>query len=777
MSRRLFLCLMVCVGSITLYGEAPGVHRFANYNIRYVNANNGDTGDKLWANRRQYVTQIFTDYDFDIVGLEEVTGNNKDAVTGKSQLQDLQDLLPDYTMIAYEREDKQYSYGAIMYKTNKYECIAHNAFWISETPDVVSKGWTAEENIYRRCIWAHMRVRSTGEEFYFCQAHTNYGPTECGIEGAKLVSRILHEKAGQMPIVLVGDFNLQRSTHKEAYRGYASVFYDAALTVSAEQNYCLPTTNPSVTYTANNWIPAGQSGAAGSEFDYIFYDHMTPLSRHIITENYGRSVNPSDHYPLLVRFRLEKVDHPTSFNATDEVSLQRALKECTMGDTVCLTKGEWELTNPIQPECSIILKGGYNEDFTEVVGETVLRSKGYNGPIVDIPLYYSFAAEGVKFIGGGESSQNGGAVYSDGSSLAFKQCVFEDFYSAANGGAIAASCSDLTLEHCIFRNTKAQIGGAVYAKVYSNLLIRHCVFESDTAVSGAAVAVAAAKVVDCQYSSFHSCYATQQGALYIAPYNMMRMVSVLNCSFFDNTLEAKKGLASATKMYGGAGIYARMYNSEQVLNIGLSTFIGNHIFFSGAKENFNGAAVHIINAKTCLMDNIILANDCQIANEAIQYADVYADDNTSIWRNTYNLYSNSTEVNDWQAHITETFDGRFEKGVFTPTVSDSHVVNLLSDKLGNYDLKCLATTQRLCESAFMYDLNGDGSIGGYVNTDQLNRQRGIVSCIGALEYEEALDIPQSSSESLQVVRKHLHNGQLYLYCGNRCFSVSGKLVE
>ncbi|MGN1247616.1 MAG: hypothetical protein ACI4UO_03415, partial [Paludibacteraceae bacterium] len=324
---------------------------------------------------------------------------------------------------------------------------------------------------------------------------------------------------------------------------------------------------------------------------------------------------------------------------------------------------------------------------------------------------------------------------------------------------------------------KAQFGGAVYAKVYSNLTIKHCVFESDIAVSGAAVAVAAAKVVDCQYSSFHSCYATQQGALYIAPYNMMRMVSVLNCSFFDNTLEAKKGLASATKMYGGAGIYARMYNSEQVLNIGLSTFIGNHIFFSGAKENFNGAAVHIINAKTCLMDNIILANDCQIANETIQYADVYADDNTSIWRNTYNLYSNSTEVNDWQAHITETFDGRFEKGIFTPTVSDSHVVNLLSDKLGNYNLKCLATTQRLCESAFMYDLNGDGSIGGYVNTDQLNRQRGIVSCIGALEYEETSDIPQSSTDSLRVVRKCLHNGQLYLYCGNRCFSVSGKLVE
>ena len=77
----------------------------------------------------------------------------------------------------------------------------------------------------------------------------------------------------------------------------------------------------------------------------------------------------------------------------------------------------------------------------------------------------------------------------------------------------------------------------------------------------------------------------------------------------------------------------------------------------------------------------------------------------------------------------------------------------------------------------MYDLNGDGSIGGYVNTDQLNRQRGILSCIGALEYEELADIPKNSAESFGGVRKRLHNGQLYLYCGNRCYSVFGRLVE
>ena len=40
----------------------------------------------------------------------------------------------------------------------------------------------------------------------------------------------------------------------------------------------------------------------------------------------------------------------------------------------------------------------------------------------------------------------------------------------------------------------------------------------------------------------------------------------------------------------------------------------------------------------------------------------------------------------------------------------------------------------MCESAFMYDLNGDGTISGSITRDQLNRPRAVQSCIGALEY-------------------------------------------
>ena len=114
--KRILFVLPLLV-ALMLHAEEAGVHRFANYNIRYVNASNGDTGEKLWANRREYVVRNITGYDFDIVGMEEVTGNNKDATTGKSQLQDLRDMLTGYADYSVEREGKSYSYNSIFYKT------------------------------------------------------------------------------------------------------------------------------------------------------------------------------------------------------------------------------------------------------------------------------------------------------------------------------------------------------------------------------------------------------------------------------------------------------------------------------------------------------------------------------------------------------------------------------------------------------------------------------------------------------------------------------------
>ena len=239
--------------------------------------------------------------------------------------------------------------------------------------------------------------------------------------------------------------------------------------------------------------------------------------------------------------------------------------------------------------------------------------------------------------------------------------------------------------------------------------------------------------------------------------------NILNCSFLGNTLYAKKGLATVTKRYGGAALWADMTETTIPLNIGLCTFMGNHLTFDGTDANFGGAAVAIYKGKVCLMDNLILANDRKIGSAAPAWNDLYTVTNdVNVWRDTYNLYSASAEIDGWENTITATFGGTLNAGQYTPQIKDDGTYPIYHKSLVTYSIACLPANQRLCESAFIYDLNGDGSISGSVTRDQLNRQRGIQSCIGAVEYT-GNDHPAATDNLF--VRPTITDGAIYSVTG------------
>lgn len=774
MKKKLFFGVMLMLlGGVSMRAEQADVHRFANFNVRYVNANNGDTGDRLWANRRNYVAQIVTDYDFDIVAMEELTGNNKDAVTGKSQIDDLKDLLPGYTMIAYERENKKYSYTGLMYKTNKYTCLEHTSFWISQTPWVVSKGWTADENIYRRCVMAHMQVQATGEEFWFCAIHTNYGPSQCAIQGAKLVSQLVHQYAGQLPVVLAGDFNMSRSTHTEAYRGYASTFYDAALTTPAAQNYSIPTTNPNSTGTTSDWTPRKTNG---NEFDYLFYDHMTPLSRHVITEYYGRSVTPSDHYPVLVRFRLGSADHPTRFYAHDEATLRDALASATQLDTVMVQAGTIALTSPLSIGCSVTLIGGYNSDYSSVTGTTTISASGLTAPVFTIPEWYSLRLENMNFVSDGTgTTANGGVVWSAGCQLHCKDCSFEGWQVSNQGGAIYAETDSLVLEGCRFVDCEAKTGGAVFAKLGGELVVKDCLLRGNkVSDSGAAVSASQYQSVNLQRSSFVENESVKQGTVYLAASSTATGVHVLNCSFLNNLVQAKKGLATATKRFGGSALHVSLASATQRVNVAHCTMMGNRTTFTGSDADIAGGALTVFGGKACVMNCLMLSNRLEAMSN--RYVDCSMGEDVGFWRNTNNLTSDSVQIAGWEQVIDSTFAGDMTAGFFRPEVTDAGGYTFLKPTLAGQSLKYISTQQRLCESAFSYDLNGDGTIGGYVHEDMLGADRAIKTCPGALEYSDgvsdALEEHWAGSEA--GCRKVLRAGQVVLIVDDNEYAVTGQ---
>lgn len=262
-------------------------HRFATYNVRYVNPKNGDTGEKFWGNRREYVLRNVLENQLDIVGMQEVTGNNKDSLTGHSQLEDLCLGLKGYACIAYERNDKKYSYNAIFYRTDRYECLSHSSFWLSETPNEPSKSWGS--NFYRRCIVAHMRDKQTQQEFWFADTHTDYAPLEAGLGQAKLLADTLPKIAGDLPIILVGDLNFDKTKDPDIYQAYRATFEDQP--------------HP-YTPTYQAWHTVRDTTYTGSEIDYLLYRQMRGINWQVITEDFGRSTPPSDHFPLYGDFQL-----------------------------------------------------------------------------------------------------------------------------------------------------------------------------------------------------------------------------------------------------------------------------------------------------------------------------------------------------------------------------------------------------------------------------------------------------------------------------------------
>ena len=776
----LILCVW-CLIPISLLAEEAGVHRFANYNIRFVNSSNGDTGQQLWANRRQYVVKIVTDYDFDIVGMEEVTGNNKDATTGKSQLQDLRDMLTGYADYSVERTNSNYSYNSIFYKTAKYTLLDKGRFYVNEHPETPGIGW--EGSHARTCIWVHLRDHASQQDFYFVCTHQNYGETLSGLEGAKLTGNRIRQLVGQTPVVLVGDFNMVRSAHEEAYRGYASHLYDLALT--APVNQCLPAEGPQISATTTGWTPA-TNGSTGNEFDYIFYDHMEPLSRHIITQYYpeaGRTVNPSDHYPVLGRFRLGSATHATRFYATDVASLQTALSSATMEDTIYLTEGDYTVTTSIKPVCSLVFSGGWNANFTAQTGLSRIIASGLTEPVFNVPHYYNLELDAISIQDGNAASiGGGGAVYSCGPNLRLNNCQFIS-NTASSGGAEVHKGDSLSIQSCVFSGNSATTGGAVWCQMRNKALIHDSRFQSNTAsTAGAAIEALAFNVLDVQRCAFISNAATTHGALDIVPSKTSLGAHILNCSFLDNTLNAKKGLASATKRYGGAALWADMNESTVPLNIGLCSFMGNHVSFTGAEENFGGAAVAIFQGKVCLMDNLLLANDQTLGEEAPVWADIHTDaTDVNLWRDTYNLYSSTSDIAGWEQDIVNLFGGVLNEGKYVPNIKDNGTYPIYQKTLASYNIVNLPTTQRLCESAFTYDLNGDGKIDGYVKQDQLNQNRGIKSCIGAVEYTgsdspEGIDELTANSQK-PMTNKIIKDGHLLLIHNNKTYDIHGRLIQ
>lgn len=254
-----------------------------SYNIRY---NNPGDGINAWPHRKDHVAEMIgPKYEADIIGLQEAL---------KGQIDDLQERLPDYTWVGVGRSDGHQSgeFSPIFYRTDRFELLATNTFWLSEEPEMPgSTSW--DTAITRVVTWARFLDRETEKEFYHFNTHFDHRGQQAREESARLIIERIDAIASDLPVVVTGDFNVNDQSRPYQIMVESERLEDARFASQTEHQG--PTT------TFNNWEELRDPE---TRIDYIFVtDDVTVLNHRILDDRYNGRF-PSDHLPVVADVML-----------------------------------------------------------------------------------------------------------------------------------------------------------------------------------------------------------------------------------------------------------------------------------------------------------------------------------------------------------------------------------------------------------------------------------------------------------------------------------------
>jgi Metal-dependent hydrolase len=177
--------------------------RVVTYNLRYASS----SGPNSWPQRRPLVREVVESLSPDIMGTQEGV---------LDQLKDIAADLPDYAWIGTGRDGgNKGEFMAVFYRTNRFEPLATNHFWLSDTPEVeASTTWG--NSIRRMVTWIRFRERASGIEFAFFNTHFDHAVELARQKSATLLRWRIQQLPAELPVIVTGDFN--SSPNSAAYR-------------------------------------------------------------------------------------------------------------------------------------------------------------------------------------------------------------------------------------------------------------------------------------------------------------------------------------------------------------------------------------------------------------------------------------------------------------------------------------------------------------------------------------------------------------------------------
>ena len=256
-----------------------------SFNIRYENYFEISLNNS-WPARKTTVLNTIYKYLPDVIGFQELRLNQKIFVEKN---------LPLYQYIGRPRSpDFTDESNGILFNKQKFLLMDSGTFWLTETPDVVSKYESVYH--YRICTWIKVYSYKFKDIIYFFNTHLEDGHLFITfLQEVNLLKRIKEITKNEGNVFVFGDFNGNdnsvwiQDVFKEGYNSFSDYFQDFRNTYH----------NFSGIYNNPKW-----------KVDHLFYQnlgnsnkHFVPLFYDVLTKKENGKF-PSDHFPLYAQFNL-----------------------------------------------------------------------------------------------------------------------------------------------------------------------------------------------------------------------------------------------------------------------------------------------------------------------------------------------------------------------------------------------------------------------------------------------------------------------------------------
>lgn len=249
-----------------------------SFNVRFFN-DDRDLGARHWYNRARYCLADVEKVLPDILCLQEVK---------PPQYAYFRKHLRGYAGVITYRDDEVNSEGCpIFYNAKRFVLLKRGTFWLSETPDVMSKSWGSPH--HRIATYVILRDLD-GSQLTVYNTHPDYKVEETRINQLCVLADHMREQGGLDRTILAGDFNaVKGETCLEPFEKILRDSKDFRGDVFG------------ATYNGFGEV-AEDDLSHGIDFIYLPKE-ATLVDTGVLKDRYD-GVYPSDHHPIFAKIKL-----------------------------------------------------------------------------------------------------------------------------------------------------------------------------------------------------------------------------------------------------------------------------------------------------------------------------------------------------------------------------------------------------------------------------------------------------------------------------------------